>query len=117
MACGTGGGGCHGAWQTGAVPTNPAGLHSFAGHELCAPLAPASGASQQSQSQVLLVNPACQLQALYLDSLENACQYKTVEQAQCSLKHLIQAFDSIPDLLDLSLCIDGCLSRYTFVLD
>ncbi len=61
MACATGGGGCHGTWQAGAVPANSAGLHSFAGHELCASLALASGASQQSQSQVLLVNPGCQL--------------------------------------------------------
>lgn len=108
MACATGGGGCHGAWQTGAVPANPAGLHSFAGHELCAPVALASGASQQSQSQVLLVNPGCQLQPLYLDLHETACLYKTVEQAQCFLKHLTQALKAqvaalqVLDKLDLN---------------
>ena len=64
MACGTGGGGCYGAWQTGAVPANSAGLHSFAGHELCAPLALASGASQQSQSQVLLIKPGMSTTAI-----------------------------------------------------
>jgi hypothetical protein len=57
MACATGGGGCHGTWEAGAVPADPAGLHSFAGHELCAPLALASGASQQSPPQVLLIKP------------------------------------------------------------
>ncbi len=64
MACGTGGGGCHGAWQTGAVPANSAGLHSFAGHELCAPLALASGASQQSKSLDLLIKPGMPIVAI-----------------------------------------------------
>ncbi len=45
MACGTGGGGCHGAWQTGAVPANPAGL-------------------QQSQSLDLLIKPGMPIIAI-----------------------------------------------------
>ena len=42
-----GGGGCDGAWQAGAVPSNPAGLHCPAGNQLCAPLEPAATPSQQ----------------------------------------------------------------------